>query len=181
MIATEEHRFATPWGDGRLAFGGGRLLEVDLPVPNGPLPAVAKTPADLASRPAKDAADRATSDGFLDGAARWAAELEGFFAGGRRSWTAQEIRLDDLPVSPFARDVYRALLDVSAGETVSYGELAVLAGHAGAARAVGSAMAANPLALVIPCHRVVRSDGTSGRYGQCDELKPYLLRLEGAL
>jgi methylated-DNA-[protein]-cysteine S-methyltransferase len=111
---------------------------------------------------------------------RWTRELEEYFTRGPRSWTAGELGLDQLPVSPFAREVYRSLLQIPPGETVSYGELATLAGHPGAARAVGTAMAANPLALAIPCHRVVRADGSAGRYGSCDALKPYLLSLEGA-
>ena len=57
--------------------------------------------------------------------------------------------------SAFARDVYHALINVPAGSFITYGELARIAGHAGAARAVGHAMNINPFPIVIPCHRVI--------------------------
>jgi O-6-methylguanine DNA methyltransferase len=65
----------------------------------------------------------------------------------------------------FRRDVLRACAEIPAGEVRTYGELATAAGYPGAARAVGTAMATNPLADLVPCHRVVRSDGTIGAYG----------------
>lgn len=65
----------------------------------------------------------------------------------------------------FRADVLRALMDVPEGEVVSYGELAEMAGRPRAARAVGTAMATNPLPLVVPCHRVIRADGLIGEYG----------------
>ena len=64
----------------------------------------------------------------------------------------------------FRREVYSALLRVKRGEVLTYGELARRAGHPGAARAVGTAMAKNPLPLLIPCHRVIRGDGTLGQF-----------------
>ncbi|GIY52250.1 methylated-DNA--protein-cysteine methyltransferase [Caerostris extrusa] len=68
------------------------------------------------------------------------------------------------------------------GKTVSYGALASLCGSAGASRAVGSAMAANPLPLLVPCHRVVRANGTVGPYsGGGQSVKQWLLVHEGAL
>jgi O-6-methylguanine DNA methyltransferase len=191
MTARTERRFRTPWGEGTLVVEDGRLVEVDLPVPSGPLP---QPGAVALSGAVEESPGRGTSGGVGgepgyagraagagDPGESWARQIEAFFSGERRSWTAEEIRLDEMPVSGFARDVYRALLQIGPGETVSYAELALLAGYPRAARAVGTAMAANPLALVIPCHRVVRSDGSTGRYGQCDALKPYLLALEGAL
>ena len=66
---------------------------------------------------------------------------------------------------PFARTVYATLLAVPAAVTVSYGGLAEMAGYPRAARAVGSAMANNPIPIVMPCHRVIRSDGSLGNYG----------------
>ncbi len=66
----------------------------------------------------------------------------------------------------FEQAVYEALLSVPAGETVSYGELAEMAGYPRAARAVGNAMAANPIPIVVPCHRVIRSDGSHGQVRQ---------------
>ena len=72
----------------------------------------------------------------------------------------EPVSFGDLPLwhagqSQFCQDVYAALRRVSSGMTVHYGELARLAGHAGAARAVGRAMSVNPTPLIVPCHRVV--------------------------
>jgi len=64
----------------------------------------------------------------------------------------------------FQLDVWRALLKVTAGQSISYAQLAEQSGHLGAARAVGRAVGANPVALLIPCHRVVRQDGQLGGY-----------------
>lgn len=74
--------------------------------------------------------------------------------------------------------VYRTLLNVPAGMSVSYGLLSENAGLPGAARFVGSAMASNNFPFIIPCHRVVRSDGSFGQYGGGDHLKPLLLNHE---
>jgi methylated-DNA-[protein]-cysteine S-methyltransferase len=172
MSEREVRPFRTPWGEGSLTVERGRPIDIELPMPQGSLPA-ADDPTS-AGRAASSAPSAPK-----DGAGFWVEQLEGFFAGRRQAWTAEDIGLAEMPISAFTRDVYRALLEVPPGETVGYGELARLAGHPGAARAVGSAMAANPLSLLIPCHRVVRSDGSTGRYGRCDALKPYLLALEG--
>ena len=120
------------------------------------------------------------SDEPSDEALRWAQELTDYFSGLRRGWNGEEIGLDSFGFTPFRNAVYRALLDVPAGSTITYGELARAAGRPGAARAVGSAMAENPIAIVIPCHRVVRNDGSLGHYGFGDPWKRFLLQLEGA-
>ena len=86
--------------------------------------------------------------------------------------------LDFGSTSSFSRKVLLALMEVERGTTVSYGELAEKAGFPGAARAVGSVLASNPFPLVIPCHRVVRSDGSSGSYQGGIEMKKYLLEAE---
>jgi methylated-DNA-[protein]-cysteine S-methyltransferase len=87
--------------------------------------------------------------------------------------------LDALEVAPqgtdFRQIVWKALREVRAGETVSYGELAARVGAPGAARAVGTANATNPVCLVIPCHRVVRAGGALGGYGFGVERKRWLL------
>jgi O-6-methylguanine DNA methyltransferase len=76
----------------------------------------------------------------------------------------------------------RACHLIHRGEVVTYGELAARAGSPGAARAVGSAMAANPLPVVIPCHRVVRANGTVGAYSAGGSAaKRRMLQAEGAL
>jgi O-6-methylguanine DNA methyltransferase len=82
-------------------------------------------------------------------------------------------------VPAFHLDVYRALLQVPRGRTVSYAGLARAAGRPHAARAVGQAMARNPLPLVVPCHRVVATNGHLNGFGGGLELKRRLLLLEG--
>ncbi len=83
--------------------------------------------------------------------------------------------------TPFQRDVWSALRRVAAGRTVSYGELAELSGHPRAVRAVGLANARNPIAIVIPCHRVIGADGSLTGYGGGLERKEWLLRHERGL
>jgi methylated-DNA-[protein]-cysteine S-methyltransferase len=86
-----------------------------------------------------------------------------------------------IPEHGFQGDAWRALHAVPAGETVSYAELAAAAGSPRAVRAAGTACARNRLAPFVPCHRVVRSDGTLGKYGYGAEVKQALLTHEGAL
>ncbi|MEW6582339.1 MAG: MGMT family protein [Actinomycetota bacterium] len=82
----------------------------------------------------------------------------------------------------FRREVLEACARIPAGEVRSYGELAADAGRPGAARAVGTAMATNPLPPVVPCHRVVRSDGRIGEYGAGGpERKRAMLAAEGVV
>jgi methylated-DNA-[protein]-cysteine S-methyltransferase len=82
----------------------------------------------------------------------------------------------------FQRRVLQTLRQrVGPGKTISYGELAEVVGHPGAARAVGTAMARNPVPIVVPCHRVLASGGGLGGYGGGLDMKKALLRLEGAL
>jgi methylated-DNA-[protein]-cysteine S-methyltransferase len=87
--------------------------------------------------------------------------------------------LDAIAVAPqgteFKQLVWKALRDVRAGSTISYGELAARVGAPGAARAVGTANATNPICLVIPCHRVVRAGGGLGGYGFGVDRKRWLL------
>ena len=90
-----------------------------------------------------------------------------------------------IPLSPkgtvFQKEVWQALLRIPAGTTVSYSELARKLGRPKATRAVATACAANKLAVVIPCHRVVRSDGSLGGYRWGIERKRALLNLEATL
>lgn len=92
--------------------------------------------------------------------------------------------LDALPVrqreSPFRGDVWRALREVPAGSAVSYTELAAEAGRPTAVRAAASACANNLIALIVPCHRVVRTDGALGGYLYGTDIKQRLLEHEGA-
>ena len=108
----------------------------------------------------------------LDDAAR---QFDDYFARHRRAFDlAVDLRL----AHGFRRTVLEHLPDVGYGRTVSYGELAAQVGSPGAARAVGSACATNPLPLVVPCHRVVLSDGSPGGYVGGPEIKRVLLDLE---
>ena len=82
----------------------------------------------------------------------------------------------------FRREVLEALFrDVGFGHVVSYRDLAEIAGRPKASRAVGSAMATNPIPIVVPCHRVLRTGGALGGYGGGLEVKRWLLRHEGAM
>lgn len=82
--------------------------------------------------------------------------------------------------SNFKLNVWRALLQIPEGQLVSYQQLAMLAGNASATRAVASAVAANPIAWLIPCHRVIRSTGVIGQYRWGSERKQALIGWEGA-
>ncbi len=84
----------------------------------------------------------------------------------------------DLRGSPFQLMVWRALLDIPFGEQRTYGELAEALGHPGAARAVGAANARNPVAILVPCHRVVAAGGRLGGYAGGLEVKRRLLAHE---
>jgi len=103
----------------------------------------------------------------------------------RRYFEGQEVTFDEpldlSQATPFQRRVWRAVREIPRGETRSYGEIARLVGAPRAARAVGGALAANPLPIVIPCHRVISSDGGLGGFGGRVELKRRLLELEGAI
>ncbi len=109
---------------------------------------------------------------------RLATEIDEYFAGERRAF---DLPLDlSMASGPFRREVLTHLRDIGYGRTASYAQVAVAAGSPRAVRAVGTACARNPLPLVVPCHRVVRSDGTSGRYAGGSEAKRLLLALESA-
>jgi methylated-DNA-[protein]-cysteine S-methyltransferase len=106
-------------------------------------------------------------------------ELEEYFAGRRRTF---DLALDRRLSHGYRRDVLETLSrEVPYGQTVSYKDLAERTGHPKASRAVGSAMATNPIPIVVPCHRVLRTGGALGGYGGGLDIKVWLLRHEGAL
>jgi methylated-DNA-[protein]-cysteine S-methyltransferase len=90
--------------------------------------------------------------------------------------------IDTLPVqtagTPFQREVWRALREIPAGTTTSYGQLAQRIGRPAAVRAVGLANGANPIGVVVPCHRVIGSNGSLTGYGGGIERKRWLLHHE---
>jgi methylated-DNA-[protein]-cysteine S-methyltransferase len=110
----------------------------------------------------------------LDDAAR---QLSEYFAHRRQRF---ELPLDLQLAHGFRRAVLARLQRVAYGETASYAHIARAAGKPAAVRAVGTACARNPLPLVVPCHRIVRSDGTLGEYLGGREAKQALLALEAA-
>lgn len=110
----------------------------------------------------------------LDAAAR---EIDEYFGGRRRVF---DLPLDLSLSSGFRQLVQRHLPEIGYGQTRSYGQVAELVGRPRAVRAVGTACATNPLPLVVPCHRVLRADGTPGGYVGGPDAKKALLRLEAA-
>jgi methylated-DNA-[protein]-cysteine S-methyltransferase len=111
--------------------------------------------------------------GRLDPVAR---ELDEYFAGSRRAF---DVPLDQRLSTGFRAEVLRHLPEIGYGRTESYAQVAAAAGNVRAVRAVGSACATNPLPVVVPCHRVVRSDGSIGGYAGGPAAKRALLTLEG--
>lgn len=111
------------------------------------------------------------------------AELPGVAAAVAAYVNGDVAALDSVPVAftgpPFRCEVWTAMRQVSAGKPVSYAVLAAAAGRPQAARAVGSACATNPVAPFVPCHRIMRADGTLGNYGYGQGTKAALLAHEG--
>jgi O-6-methylguanine DNA methyltransferase len=120
-----------------------------------------------------DSSDAPTEEpsGILD-------KLRAYFAGDVHA-------IDDVPVrfdrgTPFQQEVWNALRTIPVGETISYAELARRVGRPGAFRAVGAANGQNPVGVVVPCHRVIASDGSLGGYAGGLDRKRWLLAHEGA-
>jgi len=102
----------------------------------------------------------------------------------RRYFKGDRAAIDKLPVktagTPFQRSVWKALRRIKCGTTISYAELARRIGRPTAVRAVGMANGQNPISVVVPCHRVIGSDGSLTGYGGGLPRKQWLLRHEGA-
>jgi len=101
-------------------------------------------------------------------------QLEEYFAGARTTFQVPLAAAG----APFEREVWHALEEIPYGETVSYGEIARRVGQPTAARAVGTANGRNPIAVIVPCHRVIGADGSLTGYGGGLERKRLLLELE---
>ncbi|HYA52316.1 MAG TPA: methylated-DNA--[protein]-cysteine S-methyltransferase [Streptosporangiaceae bacterium] len=112
--------------------------------------------------------------GRLDGAAR---QLDEYFSGRRRAF---DLPLDLRLAKGFRYSVLTHLLQIPYGATESYAQVAAATGHPRAVRAAGTACATNPVPIVVPCHRVVRSDGSPGGYAGGPDAKRSLLTLEAA-
>lgn len=106
------------------------------------------------------------------------AQLDRYFAGENVSW---EITLDFLSGTEFQRLVWSYLRNIPYGQTVTYGLIAQKLGKPGASRAVGAANGANPVPIIIPCHRVLAGAGKLGGYSGGLDIKQTLLSLEGVL
>jgi methylated-DNA-[protein]-cysteine S-methyltransferase len=145
-----------------------------------------------------DAGERVVAAAFTDHFDRVASRVRTRFADARwvegetdaatsvRRYVAGDLEaVDGLAVdatgTPFQERVWAALRTIPAGETRSYAQLAAQIGSPGAVRAVGTANGANPVWLLVPCHRVVRSDGTVGGYGGGPDRKQWLLDHERAV
>jgi methylated-DNA-[protein]-cysteine S-methyltransferase len=104
-------------------------------------------------------------------------QLDDYFAGGRTAFDFP-LRLDG---AAFDRAVWEALREIPYGTTATYGEIAARIGRPGRARAVGAANARNPIAIVVPCHRIIGANGNLTGYGGGLDRKRALLALEGSM
>ncbi|RJQ43775.1 MAG: methylated-DNA--[protein]-cysteine S-methyltransferase [Gaiellales bacterium] len=154
--------YSTSCGDGFLLWQKGMLVGHLLPGTPAPDSRVVSLPGNDGER------QRALAD-----------MLESYFAGAVMDFDLDTIPLSLSGVSAFARDVSLALMEVRYGRSTTYASLAAAAGHPGAARAVGSVMAANPWPVIVPCHRVIRSDGGLGGFSRGMAWKRRLLAIEG--
>lgn len=103
-------------------------------------------------------------------------ELEGYFSGSLKSFS---VHLDIDAYSTFQQAVWKELIAIDYGTTISYKELAIRLGDVKKIRAAGTANGKNPIPIVIPCHRVIGSDGSMVGYSQGIDMKELLLALEG--
>lgn len=106
-----------------------------------------------------------------------AEQLAEYFQG-KRTYFDLQLRPEG---SEFQKRVWKELMQIPYGKTISYHQLAKALGHEGATRAVGAANGRNPISIIIPCHRVIGSDGNLTGYGGGMANKRYLLQLEGSL
>jgi len=158
-VTATYHAFDTPIGSLRLVGDENSIDRIDLPN-------WAVEPPDPAWTPSADRLPAALAEAKR--------QLEEYFAGERQDF--------DLPLSPqgtaFQRRVWAELRRIPFGETISYGELAARIGKPSASRAVGAANGRNPLPVVVPCHRVIGSDGRLTGFGGGLPTKQALLDLE---
>ncbi len=151
------------------------LAEMVIETPIGPLHAVFDEEDRLCELGFRSAAARPPLSKAAATAAALLNQLHEYFNGKRKTF--------DFPLAPkgtpFQLAVWNALLEIPYGDTVTYAELARRIGKPSAVRAVGAANGANPIPVIIPCHRVIGSNGTLTGYGGGIERKQWLLALEG--
>lgn len=159
----------TPFGDALAVFSDVGIVSFDLSEPDDP-----SVPWLLEgiSRRLGEVPDEAPGAGD-----QLAGLIDAYFDGEPIRFDEQ-LRLDWRLSDGFSRDALRAVCEIPWAETMSYGEVAIAAGSPGAARAVGRACRLTPFSVIVPVHRVIRSDGTPGHYGAHPERKRYLLDLE---
>lgn len=102
-------------------------------------------------------------------------QLNAYFSGKKVNFNE---KLDLSSGTFFEQKVWKKMLKIPYGKTISYGKLAVMAGDSTKARAVGNACGKNPVPIIVPCHRIIKSDGGLGGYGGGIELKKRLLKIE---
>ncbi|MEY2798830.1 MAG: hypothetical protein RIS22_1096 [Actinomycetota bacterium] len=116
---------------------------------------------------------------ITDSKGRWiTALIDEYFDGDINAFNTLEVRQ---PGSAFSQRAWRAMRKIPAGKVISYADLAMRAGSPAAVRAAGSACGRNAIAPIIPCHRIIRSDGSLGNYGYGIGKKSWLLRHEGVI
>ncbi|GAA3629755.1 methylated-DNA--[protein]-cysteine S-methyltransferase [Microbacterium awajiense] len=156
----------SPIGDILIATVAGRLVTLQ-PVRDSPHDDLRRLSIALRMPPEPD-----ESDAVANLAAR---QLDAYFS---RSLRTFDVPLDWRLVRGFTRAALQAVCAIPYAETAGYGEVAANAGSPRAARAVGTACATTPFSIVVPVHRVIRSDGSLGEYGGRPEVKRFLLDLE---
>jgi methylated-DNA-[protein]-cysteine S-methyltransferase len=158
----------SPLGQLLVAASPKGLVRVSYPDPRGPDPVIEELAERISPRVLEAPAR-------LDPVRR---ELDEYFAGRR---TEFETPIDWSHLGGFTRKVLRATSRIGFGETSTYAGVASRAGSPRAMRAAGNALGANPMPVIVPCHRVLRTGGALGGYTGGIERKQYLLRLEGVL
>jgi methylated-DNA-[protein]-cysteine S-methyltransferase len=167
---TYRYDFApTPFGDALVVFSDAGIVSFDLSESEDP--GVPWLLEDVTRR-------LGTVPETAPGAADELAEALDAYFDGEPVRFDERFAFDWRLVDGFARSALQAVCDIPWGETMSYGEVAVIAGSPGAARAVGTACRLTPLSVIVPVHRVIRADGTPGHYGAHPQRKRYLLDLE---
>lgn len=149
--------YRSPLGRGWISYRGQELVEIHLPASEPPGNEECHPPPAIR---------------------RLVNSLESYFEGGE--WPGRPGLAAVAGTTPFLESVYATVAAIPAGRVMTYGEVAAAAGSPGAARAVGRAMAINPFPVVIPCHRVVASNGGLGGFAGGLKMKARMLAMEGA-